>query len=72
MPDIQVVYWNVFSWIFAVCLAAIFLIGDLLGPYKGCAVLVVDTHTHAHAHARTHTRKHAHVHALSRASNLSA
>lgn len=34
MPDIYVIYWNIGSWVFATILAAIFLFGGLLGPYK--------------------------------------
>ena len=34
VPDIHVIYWNLGAWAFATVLAAIFLLGDLLGPYK--------------------------------------
>ena len=43
MPDIQVIYWNIGSWVFAIVLAGIFLIGDLLGPYKGLYCCVKET-----------------------------
>ncbi len=39
----KVLVWNIFSWVFGMCLAAIFFLGDLIGPYKGlyCCVKVI-------------------------------
>jgi hypothetical protein len=49
MTDKQVLMWNAFSWTFALVLAAIFLVGDLLGPYKGLYCCVKETRYKAYA-----------------------
>jgi len=49
VPDKLVVLYNAASWAFGFCLAGIYFVGDLIGPYKGLYCCIKETRYRAYA-----------------------
>lgn len=47
LPDTHIIYFNIASWVFAAALSSIFLIGDMLGPYKVRCIRRAEWHSSA-------------------------